>query len=83
MSDEQMDRILRPKPYGERWTKPGLTKESWRQDWVECGGLSNGQYIDDAPSRSSAAVIVAASAAVQKRLDACMHSKGYKFSYTK
>ena len=82
MSDEQMDRILRPKPYGELWTKPGMTKESWRQDWVDCGGLSNGQFIDDAPPRSPTAVILAASAAAQKKLDTCMQSKGYTFRYT-
>ena len=82
MSSEQMDKLLRPKAYGEFWTKPSMTKESWRQDWVECGGMSSGQYSGNAPPGSTRAVASALLSAKQKALDTCMQSKGYKFSYT-
>ena len=82
MSDEQMERVLNPKAYGEFRTKPGMTKESWRQDWVECGGMSSGQYSGNVPPGSTRAVSSALWSAKEKELDTCMQSKGYKFSYT-
>ncbi len=82
MSSEEMDKRLNPKAYGEFWTKPGMTKESWRLDWVECGGMSSGQYSDDSPPGSSDAASSELFTAKRKKLDACMQSKGYKFSYT-
>ena len=82
MTKEQRQKIRNPKTYGEFWSKPGMTKESWRQDWVECGGMSSGQYSGNAPPRSTTAVILAATEEARKKLDTCMQSKGYKFSYT-
>lgn len=71
------------KAYGEYWTKPGMTKESWRHDWVACGGMSNGSYVNDAPQGSSTATIRAASERISNVLGACMKDKGYEFSYTR
>lgn len=34
---EAYQRLAHPKAYGEYWTKPDMTTESWRQDWVACG----------------------------------------------
>ena len=41
---EAYERLVHPKAYGEKWTKPSMTKESRRADWIDCGGRSNGQY---------------------------------------
>ena len=69
------------KGYGEYWTKADMTKESWRQDWVACGGMRDGGYsvgerlpgeTDDFPN----------SRRKSKRLGECMQAKGYTFSYT-
>jgi hypothetical protein len=70
------------KAYGEYWTKPGVTTESWRQDWVACGGMSNGNYSGDAPTGSTTEVIFASDRQKKKKLDACMQSKGYEYRYT-
>jgi hypothetical protein len=70
------------KAYGEYWTKPGMTTESWRQDWVACGGMSNGNYSGDAPTGSTTEVIFESQRQERKKLDACMQSKGYVYRYT-
>ena len=59
-----------------------MTTESWRQDWVECGGMQNGNYSSDAVSGSTTAVLIAEDKATRNKLDACMQSKDYQFSYT-
>ena len=82
MTKEEAQRLLNPKSYGQYWTKPTMTAESWRQDWVECGGMQNGNYSSDAVSGSTSAVLAAANKAKKTKLDACMQSKGYQFSYT-
>jgi hypothetical protein len=73
-------KLLHPKGYGEYFVKPGMTKESWRQDWVACGGMKDGGYsvgewqpgdIDD----------FATSRRTVKKLDACMQSNGYEYRY--
>ena len=46
---EAYERLTNPKGYGEFFTKTGMTKESWRADWVACGGISSGSYSSDAP----------------------------------
>lgn len=69
------------KAYGEFWTKPGITKEEWRQDWRDCGGMKDGNYSNDAPSGSSDAVLTAANNKKVKELSTCMKEKGYEFSY--
>ncbi len=79
---ETYEKLVHPKAYGEHWIKPGMTKESWRQDWVACGGMNNGQYSGDAPTGSITKVLIAAQQKERKKLDACMQSKGYEYHYT-
>lgn len=76
---EAYERLTHPKTYGEFFTKTGLTKESWRADWVTCGGMSNGTYSSGVPSGSPNAVSNAANENKIKELSACMQSKGYEF----
>ena len=79
----ERERIIKSiKAYGEYWTKPGMSTESWRQDWVVCGGFSNGQYAGNAPIGSTTKVILDAQTYEKKRLDACMRAKGYEYHYT-
>ena len=82
MSKEQRRRVLNPKTYGEFWTKPSMTKESWRQDWVECGGMPSGQYTTEIPRGLTHAAALPLWNAKEKELDTCMQSKGYTFRYT-
>ncbi len=69
------------KAYGEYWTKPEMTRESWRQDWVDCGGLKNGQYLPG-PRLPGETGDIAAASRRGKSLGACMQSKGYTYRYT-
>jgi hypothetical protein len=82
MSREQAEKVLHPKAYGEFWTKPGMSKEEWRADWMACGGRTNGQYSANVPLGSSDAVSAMLWEQTRKKLDACMQSKGYQFSRT-
>ena len=77
---EAYERLTHPKGYGEYWIKDGMTIESWRQDWVKCGGMADGGYGTDAPSGSSSATIQASAREKREKLGACMSSKGYHFS---
>lgn len=79
----ERERIIKSiKPYGEYWIKSGMTAKSWRQDWVACGGWSNGQYGAYTPPGASDADSSVLWEQVRKKLDACMKSKGYEYRYT-
>jgi hypothetical protein len=67
------------KTYGEYWVKSGVSKENWRLDWVDCGGMKDGGYSSDAPSGSSTAVLITSSEKKINELTSCMQSKGYEF----
>jgi hypothetical protein len=76
----ERERILKSiKAYGAYWVKPGMTVESWRQDWMGCGGWSNGQFSGDAPSGSTTEILLASWQKERKKLDACMQAKGYEY----
>jgi hypothetical protein len=79
MSREQAQKLLHPKTYGEFWAKPSMTTESWRQDWMACGGRKNGSYATDVPQGSTIAVIQEASRKTIQKLDTCMKNKDYFF----
>lgn len=79
---EVYEKLVHPKAYGEHWIKAGMTKESWREDWVACGGRPSGDYSSEAPDGSTTAVIQADSKRTSKRLGSCMQSKGYEYHYT-
>jgi len=82
ITGEAAERLRHPYPYGARWVKEGMTRESRLSDWVACGGgvnLSNGfrtnihgelmrQYLDDMENHS-------------KKLSSCIQAKGYTFKY--
>jgi hypothetical protein len=70
--------LLHPRAYGEYFVKPGVGKDEWRRDWVECGGWSNGQFSGGAPPGSNTNEILAAWRKKAKELDDCMQSKGYE-----
>lgn len=67
------------KAYGEYWFKPDMTKESWQQDWVACGGRANGAYSGDAASGSSTSDLLADSEKKRNELASCMKVKGYVY----
>jgi hypothetical protein len=67
------------KAYGEYWTKSGMTTESWRQDWVTCGGMSDGGYASDAPTGSAVNILLSAGKQKRQSIGSCMQSKGYEY----
>jgi hypothetical protein len=79
---EREDYLKSIKAYGEFWTKPGMTKESWRQDWVACGGTKDGNYVAGTrlPGETDD---FAASRRKTKQLASCMKEKGYAYAYTR
>ena len=82
MSSEERYKLLHPKAYGEYFVKPGASREAWQRDWVACGGRSNGQFSDDAPSGATTNEIFAAIDRARNSLKACMQSKGYEYRKT-
>jgi len=79
---EAYEKLMHPKGYGEYWEKPNMTKESWRQDWVGCGGQPDGTYGVDVPENSTTEVIQDAARKRNKVLSTCMQSIGYEYHYT-
>lgn len=69
------------KAYGEYWVKPGMTKESWQQDWVACGGGVDGNYVVGAREPGETDDFAASRRKV-KELSICMRAKGYEYHYT-
>jgi hypothetical protein len=77
---EREEYLHRIKPYGARWVKEGMTRESRRADWVACGGaadLQNGfrKWVSPEPwekywSEHERHV---------GQLRICMQSKNYKY----
>ena len=41
VTGEARQRLVNPIPYGARWVKEGMTRESRLADWVACGGGSD------------------------------------------
>ena len=79
MSSEERNKLLHPKTYGQYFSKPDMTKESWRQDWVACGGMNNGNYVAG-PRFAGETDDFAASDRKTDQLDRCMKEKGYAYS---
>ena len=80
LGEETYERLRHPKGLGEYWEKPGMTKDSWRVDWVECGGRPNGDYSTDTPPMSTHEIIKQANDKKLKELWLCMTEKGYHFT---
>lgn len=77
---EAYERLIHPKGFGGYWEKPGMTKDSWRADWVSCGGNPNGSYSTDIPLMSTREVIDEADDKKSKQLWVCMTNKDYHFT---
>ena len=72
--------LMHPKGLGEYWEKPGMTTDSWRTDWVSCGGINDGGYSAGVPPRSSEKILRAAIDTKLNHLWVCMSEKGYHFT---
>jgi len=80
---EAYQKLLHPKAYGEYWVKTGMTKESWREDWVGCGGYKDGDFsphvrdintlVEQGLSQSEARE------KLKDSLKSCMQSRGYEY----
>ena len=77
---EAYQRLMHPKGFGEYWEKTGMTVDSWRADWVRCGGRPNGDYSTEVPQKSTHEVIEEADDKKSKQLWVCMTDKGYHFT---
>ena len=77
---EAYERLMHPKGLGEYWEKPGMTTDSWRTDWVSCGGINDGGYSAGVPPRSSEKILRAAIDTKLNHLWVCMSEKGYHFT---
>ena len=80
LGEETYERLMHPKGLGEYWEKPGMTVDSWRADWVSCGGRPNGDYSTDTPQRSSHELIREDYSKKSKEIWICMTSKNYHFT---
>lgn len=77
---EAYERLVHPKGLGEYWEKPGMTKESWRVDWIDCGGNPNGTYSTRIPPKSTQQVINDEFSKKSKEIWVCMTNKGYQYT---
>jgi len=77
---EAYEKLAHPKAYGEYFVKAGMSKESWRQDWMACGGMADGGYsaANASPGVDTTTLLDLTHRKVEK-INACMLSKGYEF----
>jgi hypothetical protein len=80
ITGEAADRLRHPYPYGARWVKEGMTRESRKADWVACGGgvdLGDGfrKWIQPEAWES----FWPQKDAHSKQLFSCMQSRGYDY----
>ena len=68
-------------PYGAHWIKDGMTKDSRRFDFVECGGgidLGDGYEVQSNQSKSTQEIFDGLNTHVHRVLT-CMKSKSYEY----
>lgn len=81
---EAYERLKYPKPYGAHWIKEGMTKESRREDIVECGAKGN-ESVNFLPHEIKAAKQpddpndIKAMARLTKEWAECMRDRGYVY----
>jgi hypothetical protein len=80
LGEETYERLRHPKGLGEYWEKPGMTKDSWKADWIDCGGNPNGTYSTRIPPKSTQQVINDEFSKKSKEIWACMTNKGYQYT---
>lgn len=66
-------------PLSDYWTKSEMTTIGRRQDWVECGGMNNGNY-GISPAVDTTKEIQAESQKKNNQLQICMLGKGYQYT---
>jgi hypothetical protein len=80
ITGEAAERLRHPYPYGARWVKEGMTRESRLADWVACGGggdMSDGFRDWIQPETWDS--FWPQKEAHSKKTWACMQSKGYDY----
>ncbi len=78
---EPSNRPLGPSyPYGARWVKEGMTRESRKADWVACGGgVDLGDGFRDWITPEPRASFIADLERHENALNACIRAKGYDY----
>jgi hypothetical protein len=67
-------------PFGARWVKEGMTRESRKADWVACGGGADLRLeFRDWVSPESWESFWSSKQLHIKQLSSCMQSKGYDY----
>ena len=82
VTGEARERLVNPLPYGARWVKEGMTRESRLADWVACGGGRDLQTgFRSSSSNESWADYELQRVPFIRRQTECMQSKGYEFKF--
>jgi hypothetical protein len=66
-------------PYGARWIKDGMTKESRRSDFVQCGGVENLNEGYERQSGVPAKEFIDGLNSRRNQLWTCMETRGYAY----
>ncbi len=77
---ESYQKLFHPTPLRDEWQHSSRSQAEHQQDWISCGGASNGSYSD--PSGSTGAETVRLSREKHHQIQRCMMSKGYQYTGT-
>lgn len=67
------------KPYGARWVKEGMTRESRKIDWIVCGGAENLREGYELQYGMSHKEFFDGLNSLRNQLWTCMETKGYVY----
>jgi hypothetical protein len=76
---ERIEYLKSIKPYGARWVKEGMTRESRKMDWVACGGEDDMKDHYERKSGLTNKEFFDGLEAYRNQLRACMNGKGYVY----
>lgn len=76
---EAYQKLMHPKPLYAFWEKYDMTIDGRRQDWLECGGSSNGNYSVSARLPGETDDFAGATRGFNK-LQRCMLKKSYHYT---
>ena len=79
LGEETYNNLMHPKPYGARWVKEGMTRESRIMDWVACGGESDLKNHYERASGLTNKEFFDGLDAYQNQLWLCMKNRGYTY----
>jgi len=77
MSSEDAHKLLHPKPYRDYWSKPAMTDEGRKADWVACGGSENGNFSWDSRRMLPGETNETSRLRQSSELKACLTPRGY------